>query len=584
MMKPKCDKSQSAPMNPTAVIVPILLGVIAYSNSFSGVFVFDDLTSITQNPLFQGGGWEWLWTTPEHVTVSGRPAAQWSFALNYFLHGESLWGYHFINLLIHLGSAVLIYCITNTALCNFSDKSRVWRWMPMVLSSLWVAHPLTTSAVTYLVQRTESQAVFFYLLALLASQRWLTSTFSKRWGIIAIAAGGMGALTKELLVTLPVAVLLYDWVILRSPWNRIWRRHWPLYAGLGSVWVIVALLFFTGTQLDVTTVTEISRWDYLRTQAEVIAHYLTLVVWPQTLILDYYNWPVPEYSMVWWLQFLGLGLTCIYGLLGTLRRRVSGMVVLLFFIWLAPYSSFVPIIDPAFEHRMYFPLLAVLAALTASICVILEKVAERRPRLAFTLRYGLFFLFALMVSGLVLRTQARNSDYHTEVGLWQATYDARPTNARALQNMAEAHFKESNPQRGFLLYEKALRRGLRQPVQSGGHYNLANHYFDYRRFAEAERHYSRALEIKPDYGKAYANRAVLYMQRGRFAQAAEDFRKAIALLPEDPILQVQMAIVQVQMGNYRAAQDHIEEARRRNLEPPTKLIEQVRGGLSPISD
>lgn len=552
------------------------LGLAAYANSFAGVFVFDDVSSIIENPLITEGGWEWIWKTPEHVTVSGRPAVQWTFALNYFLHGEAVWGYHLVNVLIHLGNAGLL-CLLLRKLLRDLKADPFWSALPFAVAGLWVVHPLTTAAVTNVVQRAESQAVFFYLVAFWGAIRWMDG---KRMVFLVLAGGAswLGALSKELLVTLPVVVLAYDRMVLKKSWQRIASRHGLLYGVLLSTWILIAFLFFTGSQEDVTAVTETSRWDYLRTQVEVIPHYLQLALWPDVLVFDYYRWPLPKMDGLWWVKLACLVAGAVAATAGLIWRKVWALPLILFYLWLAPYSSLVPIVDPAFEHRMYLPLVAVVGAILGGGGLVVHRISKRSsPRV---IGAGAVILLTVVAITLAVRTHIRNQDYHSRVRLWTATVEARPENSRALQNLAEAYLEAGQRSRGLALYEDALQQGLREPVQPAGHYNLGNHYFDAGNVERAFHHFTRAIELKPDYGKAWANRAVLLLQGRRFEAAAEDFRQATEWLPGDPIIRVQLAICLEQIGAYEEAWEALTEAQRLGHGVPESLAVRIQQGLS----
>ncbi|MEO0585606.1 MAG: hypothetical protein AAF135_25575, partial [Bacteroidota bacterium] len=167
-------------LNHLILLIPLVAACIAYANCLSTEFIFDDWSASAGNEVIvHGEPWEWLWKTPDHTTVSGRPAAQWTFALNYFLFKENAQAYRAFNLIIHLGNTCLILLIFNHVLPLISSKRQRFAWIAIIPATLWSIHPLTTSAVTNLVQRAESQAVFLYLIAFLSSVYWLQERKTK---------------------------------------------------------------------------------------------------------------------------------------------------------------------------------------------------------------------------------------------------------------------------------------------------------------------------------------------------------------------------------------------------------------------
>jgi len=185
--------------------VPVLLlaalvvvaGAWAYSSSFGGVFVLDDVRAIVWNPTIRT-----LWplamplAPPTGSTVAGRPVANLSFALTYALAPAAVAGttgtprasvppgaldpapFHLGNLLIHLAAALVLFGIVRRTLLSpplQPEFGVAAPWLALVVALVWVVHPLQTAAVTYVVQRVESLMGLFYLLTLYCATRRASS-------------------------------------------------------------------------------------------------------------------------------------------------------------------------------------------------------------------------------------------------------------------------------------------------------------------------------------------------------------------------------------------------------------------------
>ncbi len=154
----------------------VLAAVAAFSNSFTGPFVFDDLEAITDNPTIRQLWpiWKPLCPPSGGETVSDRPVLNLSLAINYAVSGCDVRGYHVTNLAIHLLAALLLFGVLRRTLLLplLAD-----RWAPaatplaLAIALLWAVHPLQTESVTYIVQRAESLMGLFYLLTLYCSLR-----------------------------------------------------------------------------------------------------------------------------------------------------------------------------------------------------------------------------------------------------------------------------------------------------------------------------------------------------------------------------------------------------------------------------
>ena len=158
--------------------VPVLViaaGVWAYHNSLRGAFIFDDPTSISGNPHIRH-----LWpirdamSAPPATTVSGRPVVCLTLALNYAVGGWNVWGYHALNLMVHLLSALVLFGILRRTFEGPTLRDRFGGaavWLAAAIALLWEVHPLQTESVTYIVQRTELLMGLFLLLTLYCALR-----------------------------------------------------------------------------------------------------------------------------------------------------------------------------------------------------------------------------------------------------------------------------------------------------------------------------------------------------------------------------------------------------------------------------
>ena len=155
-----------------SVVCLLAAGFVAYHNSFSGVFLFDDHPSILQNPHVRH-----LWpltgtpfNAPSYGGMAGRPVAIFTLALNYAWGGFHVWGYHLANLLIHLLAALTLFGLVRRTLLGkrlLTHYGHVATGLALTMALLWTVHPLQTESVTYIIQRSESLTGLFYLLTLL---------------------------------------------------------------------------------------------------------------------------------------------------------------------------------------------------------------------------------------------------------------------------------------------------------------------------------------------------------------------------------------------------------------------------------
>jgi hypothetical protein len=236
----------------------VLLGfavIFAWSNSFKGPFVLDDLPAIVENPSIRR--WDTAFSPPNHgETVTGRPLVNFSFAINHRFAardplaakdaltnemGDAVTGYHVFNLAIHLGATLVLFGLVRRALAGpvFGDKFAASvgpAWLGLnaggvlafFVAVLWAVHPLQTGAVTYIAQRAESLCALFYLLTLWCLARSTVVTNPARawlWLAAGVVACCCGMASKEVMVSAPLLTLLFDRAFLTGNFGGAWRRR-----------------------------------------------------------------------------------------------------------------------------------------------------------------------------------------------------------------------------------------------------------------------------------------------------------------------------------------------------------------------
>jgi tetratricopeptide (TPR) repeat protein len=527
------DPKAEARFQPRRIAIPLLIcGVIAlaYAPSFEGVFLFDDFSSI-QPDFFTS------WRPKGDVAT--RPLVYWSFFLNYQTGGMSTFGYHAVNLAIHCAVALTLLGIwrRTMALDGCAD-----RWsgtekltLPIVAALLWGLHPLATQAVTYIVQRCESLAALLCLFSLYCFIRADHSKDGRKfWYATSIVSWALATTAKEWGAIWPLVILLYDRTFLTKSSFAALRRRPRFYSLLSVVgvfaiaWIGYILTRATSVGFELKTV---SALDYACSQPGVILHYLRLTFVPDPLCLDY-RWLIAR--GFWGVGVPALSIAAIgaFGIWGLWRRTTAGFLIATFFIVLAPTSSFLPIADLAFEHRMYLPLAAVtsltlLGGYSAARRVDLS-IAQGTAPIRFAFSGGL--LVTLLAFGLL--TARRNIDYSNEVVMWSTVIQARPHNYRAWSNLGNAYLHLNR-------YEEALG-GFNQALRFDPSYTLAMYgaavcYDNLGKTLEAERMYRSLLKRDSIHlAAAYNNLGLILAKRKEFVEAERCYRAAIALDAKAP--------------------------------------------------
>ena len=508
-----------------AAAVIVLGAALAYHGSLNAPFVFDDAAAIEKNSTIRHLWPVWSALSPpvDGAGVVGRPLVNLSLAVNYAFGGTSVRGYHLFNLAVHALAGLALFGVVRRTLLQPRlrarfDSATAAVSVALAVALLWVVHPLQTESVITIVQRNELLVSLFYLLTLYAVIRAAESSKPHLWSGLAIVAGFLGVASKEVMVSAPLIVFVYDRTFIAGTFREAWRRRWDTYLGLTASWLLLAGLMLTNQQRAGTVGfgLGVTSWEYLLTQCQAIVLYLKLSFWPHPLVLDYGTDVVAHATDVLPQALLLIALAA--GTVIALRRRpVLGFLGISFFGILAPSSSFVPLATQTMaEHRMYLPLAAVLALTVAGL-------------------YGRFGRRTLLVclalaTGLGIVTAQRAENYRTLLAIWGESVAQQPANARAQVNFGFALAQAGHrPEESIPHYLEALRL---KPACAEAYYSLANALRAQGRTDEALEDYARALQLRPNYPEAHNNWGNALLQLHRLPEAREHYAAAVRLAPD----------------------------------------------------
>jgi tetratricopeptide (TPR) repeat protein len=518
-----------------------LAALVAYSNSFKGAFVFDDRFSVAENPTIQHGWWN-AWNTPTSgATPAGRPLVNITLALNYAIGGANVEGYHVLNLLIHVLASLTLFGVARRTLGGRLLRARYGgdaTYLAFVIALLWTLHPLQTEAVTYINQRAESIAGLFYLLTLYGFIRATENGQSLTWFGVSAGACLLGMASKEVMMTAPLIVLLYDRTFVAGSFRQAWSQRRPYYNLLASTWALLALLIFDSNMRggSVGFDAGMAWWAYALKQAEAIVRYLWLSFWPHPLVLDYGAAFVTNPFAVW-PQMALVALLLLATLYALRRQATSGFLGAWFFLILAPSSSVVPILtETSAEHRMYLSLAAVIVL----VVLALHQWAGRRSLMA----------CLAMAVALGFITFARNRDYHSGTRIWSDIIAKNPENPRAHENLGIEFARDGRLREAVQMLENLLRIDPKQPEIED---NLGSALVALGQTEAALAHFRRAVELNPD-------NIVMRNDLGNALSATGHPQEAIAEF--EAVVQRQPNALEalLNLGNAYAFSGHADEA------------------------
>lgn len=510
-----------------AWVLFVLLGMLIYSNTFSVPIHYDGVSFIKENDAIRNI-WDlkaiWLYWPNRFIPIL-------TFAFNYSLHKLQLFGYHLINLMIHLGATLCVWWLARLILVTPAMvKSKLRQHadsLSLFAGLIFLTHPIQTQSVTYIYQRCTSLVSLFYLLSLccyfksrgLQTERACASR-GQRWYILAMIFAIAAMLTKENAITLPLAIILCEVMFFKEQKSIKWKSLIPF---LFLLPIVPFLVFLTKTQssLDVQRFLSlpIARKCYFLTQFRVLVTYLRLMLFPFRQNFEY-DYPVStrflEPSTMGSFLFLMALVLCAIWLYR--NHRLLSFAIFWFFVTLSAESSFIPLKDVIFEHRLYLPMVGFAFFMAAGIISFSENKTFKLGRL----------LLACLVAGYCFLTYQRNKVWASEMTLWSDVVSKSPQRETAYNNRGIAYEEEGNWKQALLDYNKSIELN---PKFVLAYCNRASIYLKMGDLSQAISDYSTAIALRPTYARGYNNRGIAYQTQGDLDQSIEDFNKAIALRP-----------------------------------------------------
>jgi protein O-mannosyl-transferase len=418
-----------------------LVTLLAYSNSFSAGFTFDNKGLLLQDPRIREASAQNLERILERTYwwpygESGlyRPLTTLTYLFNYAIlgNGDRPAGYHWINFLLHAANVLLLFALALRLIREF--------WPSVFLAALWAVHPVLTESVTNMVGRADLLAGMALLGGLLIYLKSAESQGWRRWAWLAGLAGvtTLGVFSKESAATILGVIVVYE-----LTWWKERRQGRALFLGciaallaLQVMWYARAAVF---SRLPATLfpfwdnpLVDADFWTAKLTAIKVIARYLGLLVWPAHLSCDYSYAQIPLVTGAPrdWLAWLVVAAAAAAVALMYRWNRT------LFFLACAAFLTFLPTSNLLFpigtimaERFLYLPAIALAACVVLGIYAITRRAGK--------LRWAPVAL-CLIVAACAVRTWARNSDWQDGLSLASSAVENSPNSYKSHSLLAGA--------------------------------------------------------------------------------------------------------------------------------------------------
>lgn len=530
----------------TAVALTLIV-VLVYWPSLGNGFVFDDAPYVSQNAQIQQGislaSVKWAFTGIHGA--NWHPLTSISHMVDFALFELNPVGHHAVNLLFHLANTLLLMFLLTRLTRAF--------WPSVFVAALFALHPLHVESVAWVAERKDVLSTMFWLLTMWAYVRYSERPGIGRYALVFIFLA-LGLMSKPMLVTLPIVLLLMDF----WPLGRVFpeKRFEPTLV-MRLIAEKVPLIALSVASSAATVVAQnkggavivLEQIPFgIRAANALVSYmgYLVKMVWPVGLAAYY---PHPGDSIPVW-QTLG-SVVMLVGL-SALAVRYARRLPYLAFGWFWYVITLIPVIglvqvgmQAMADRYTYVPLIGIFIAVAWAAA----ELGGKRLVIPSCLILGL----------LSIGTYLQIGHWESDLTLFERAAAVTSGNYMAHNNLGVAYYERERYEEAIEHLNKALEI---RPDYPDALLNLGNAYFELNDLDQAEEAYSYALKIDPNYHKAETALANVQIRRGNAGEAVARYTEALKSDPTDANTHYNMGYALYEEGRMEEAAGHFAEAIR----------------------
>ncbi|MCP3978200.1 MAG: tetratricopeptide repeat protein [bacterium] len=543
-----------------AICVGLVLAVVlVYAGTANHEFVhWDDDIYVFDNARVVGGldadGVGWAFTSTH--AANWHPLTWISHMVDVELFGLEPGGHHLVNVALHALNAVLLFAALRMMTGTL--------WPPALVAALFALHPLRVESVAWVAERKDLLSGLFWMTTLLAYAWYCKRTGPARY-LVVVASLALGLMSKPMLVTLPLVLLLLD--------------GWPLGRLAGGPAGRVAfdrprsVSFLIVEKLPLLLLSAVSSWltgvaqksggaigslealpfaDRLANALTAYVAYLTKTIAPLGLACLY-----PHPALVGQTNWIGAAIAGLLLLVITaaaifLWKRAPYVTV----GWLWYVGTLVPVIglfqvgiQSMADRYAYVPLIGVYIVVAGvGATLVSARPSLRKPAAA---------VAGIVLLGLAAGTWLQVRTWSDSRALFERALSVTSNNYRMHNNLGNVYLRAGEVERASGEFEAALEI---KPDYATARNNLGKVWVRRNDMTRAAQQFARAVELEPDYAKAHYNLAQVLGQMGRVDEALQHLRTAVELDPGLPNAHNALGVRLEANGDLDGARRHYERA------------------------
>ena len=501
------------------LLLALLLAVttlLAYQPAWHGGFIWDDDAYITNNELLTApDGLRRIWFSLDSPSQY-FPLVYTMFRFERAWWGLSPTGYHFVNILLHLANALILWSLL--------ARLRVpGAWLA---GAIFALHPVQVESVAWITERKNVLMGLFFLLTIRAWVEFVDKQTKHRWFfyVLALLLYALALFSKTTACTLPAALLLILWLQGRRINQRQLVQLVPfvvlaLGMGLLTVWWE---RYHQGTRGPLFAISPPER---LLIASRAIWFYLGKLFWPSNLTFIYPRWIVsPTHLLEYaWLAALG-GLCAVISFARRYVGRSLEVAALFFVATLSPVLGFIMLYTFRYtfvaDHYQYLASIGPIALASAGITTLAASFKESR--------HSIFGAAVCIVAALAVFTWRQSTMYADIEALWGTTIARNPGCWMAHNNLGIVLSQKGEIDEAIAHYRKTLEMS---PDFADADYNLGNALLQKGEIDAAILHCQRAVTIQPNDPEAQVALGNALFQKGLIDESIVHYQKALAIRP-----------------------------------------------------
>jgi len=551
----KSEIATKSPLMSGMTLLIILLCIIVFSPIFNNGFTnWDDPTYIENNHLIKdlsGENISKIFSEPYFSNY--QPIHLLSYAIEYHFFQLNPAGYHIVSLIMHL---IVVLLIIQLSFILVKEK-----WVAYTSGLLFALHPMHVESVAWASERKDLLYAIFFFTALIYYCYYLQKRENK-FLYLTFFFFLLSAFSKAMAASFPLALIAYDLFYKRKDIKRLVLEKIPFLL----VAVIFGFISYSISSSDgsIAGTDRFSLLDrFFYASGNLLMYCIKLLV--PFKLSAYYPYPDKESSIMIFYYCAPLIIAIVLFLIIRNKEKMP----LLFFsaaffvATIILVLQLIPVGPTVFSERYsYIPSFSFFLFLSFYFIKFFSLPKFKQPLLICGIAYVVLISFT---------TFQRNKIWNNSLALWNNVIDQFPRALHAVNNRADAYFKQNNFNEAIVDFTSAIEI---DPSYAEAYYNRGNAYGIIGEMDNAFSDFNQAIMLDQNYAEAYNRRAQVFASQGKINEAIEDFKKA-SQLDDNPEFMYSLAITYLNIGQKEQACMILSTQKQLQHPPSFDLFQQA---------